>query len=75
MGKMFQNLKINTKVMQARKAVGEIQAMAILAKNLHEEEIKLLKKFLMSRIKTILREAFRISKRSSVYNERCYCRG
>ena len=37
---MFQNLKMNmdNKVMQARKAVGEIQAMAIRAKNLHEEE-------------------------------------
>ena len=37
---MFQNLKMNMdiKVMQARKAVGEIQAMPILAKNLHEEE-------------------------------------
>ena len=35
---MLQNLKMNmdTKVMHARKA--EIQAMAILAKNLHEEE-------------------------------------
>ena len=40
MGKMLQSLKINmdTKVMQARKVIGEIQTMAILAKNLHEEE-------------------------------------
>ena len=40
MVKMFQNLKMNMdiKVMQARKAVGEMQAMPILAKNLHEEE-------------------------------------
>ena len=65
MGKMLQNLKMNmdTKVMQARKAIGEIQALAISSRG---RRMRLLKKFWMPRIKKTLREAFRISERSSV---------